>query len=476
MTGRRETGRKEMGDKERGRKEMGRKEKGGKKIGAKERGVESGVEETGGKKTRVKAIGVVNYKYRPIGNFLQGANTPGLTYYQTDYLRVAPKVMKWCRDHRVPPAPDNLHVPKNVPMEKHSVAAMTYIRHAPCDYLSLSERGALRYGLATGQAGLPNKKAKKRQKCAHNFKQPPRSTYRPDTEKPKKKPLCRCAEEVLQVHREDVNSQMGADAGAKASPPPSQPSQRERSIAWADECTCVPVPVATQPTAARTPPCSEETQALEQLKTLREQEDIMRTTFAGDGRPASSAASTPANRQSRAAGGETHAQVAVRAASVSDEAPVQKSASASKVKSPPQVLSPTRSTSMTGAKSPLKPASRASSRSRCKAKSLSPEEFPSPCEDTSLARSEANVPLFIQGRPPSHESDVSIELATRVCRPYGPYGEYPLQKDRRPHRPTPDASLGTHVTRPPHGTGAAWYPMDLHFNPKLGIFIGNAAH
>ena len=50
------------------------------------------------------------------------------------------------------------------------------------------------------------------------------------------KPLCRCAEEVLQVHREDVNSQMGADAGAKTSPPPSQPSQRERSIAWADEC------------------------------------------------------------------------------------------------------------------------------------------------------------------------------------------------------------------------------------------------
>ena len=49
---------------------------------------------------------------------------PGLTYYQTDYLRVAPKVMKWCRDHRVPPAPDNLHVPKNVPMEKRSVAAV----------------------------------------------------------------------------------------------------------------------------------------------------------------------------------------------------------------------------------------------------------------------------------------------------------------------------------------------------------------
>ena len=198
----------------------------------------------------------------------------------------------------------------------------------------------------------------------------------------------------------------------------------------------------------------------------------MRTTFAGDGRPASSAASTPASRQSRAAGGDPHTQVAVRAASVSDEAPVQKSAS------PPQVLSPTRSTSMTGAKSPLKPASRASSRSRCKAKSLSPEEFPSPREDTSLARSKANtnMPLFIQGRPPSHESDVSIELATRVCRPYGPYGEYPLHKDRRPRRPTPDESLGTHVTRPPHGTGAAWYPMDLHFNPKLGIFIGNAAH
>ena len=51
-------------------------------------------------------------------------NAPSLSYYMTDYLRIAPKVMKWCKDHRVPPAPDNMSVPKNVPMETTSVSAV----------------------------------------------------------------------------------------------------------------------------------------------------------------------------------------------------------------------------------------------------------------------------------------------------------------------------------------------------------------
>ena len=243
--------------------------------------------------------------------------------------------------------------------------------------------------------------------------------------------------------------------------------------------TCPPEPVLAEMGAARARACQRDIEdiELEKVEMLRAQEDATRRPASCQMKCRCSTSNHPICIHSRASCRDVdgEAQATMARAEAVPRSSVQKPGYRP---SPPQVRSPPQHPARPmSAKSP--PTPNAIRDFPLGARSVTPEKSLPLCEDVSPPRSERGLQdlRFVTQRfPASPESDASVPLATEVCWPHGPYGEYPLPGARRPHRATPEASRGTHVTRPPHATGAAWYPMDLNFNPKLGIFLGNAAH
>ena len=240
---------------------------------------------------------------------------------------------------------------------------------------------------------------------------------------------------------------------------------------------CPPEPVLAEMEAARARECQRAIDdiELEKVEMLRTQEDAARRPVSCQMKCRCSTSNHPICIHSRApcldVGGETQAMAMMARAGDVPESSFQKPGY---LASTPPASASLKSASLTSAKSQPRSPPNAVRKFPLGARSVTPETSTPLCDDASPPMSVLqDLRSVTEKFPASPESDATVNVATDVC---WPHGEYPLPAARRPHRATPESSHGTAVTRPPHATGAAWYPMDLNFNPKLGIFISNAAH